>query len=69
MATTATSGNSIYLLQTVHVLALWNILIALQIITMALLPLLVLLLMWNNGCALSCNNHSLLSDNDAPYSV
>ena len=32
-----------YLLQTVHVLALWSILIALQIITTALLPLLVLL--------------------------
>ena len=33
-----------YLLQTVHVLALWNILIALQIFTMIVLPLLVLLL-------------------------
>ena len=33
-----------YLLQTVHVLALWNILIALQIVTMIVLPLLILLL-------------------------
>ena len=33
-----------YLLQTVHVLALWNILIALQIIITTVLPLLVLLL-------------------------
>ena len=33
-----------YLLQTVHVLALWNILIALQIFTMIVLPLCVLLL-------------------------
>ena len=33
-----------YLLQTVHVLALWNILIALQIFTMIVLPLLILLL-------------------------
>ena len=33
-----------YLLQMVHVLALWNILIALQIITTTVLPLLVLLL-------------------------
>ena len=33
-----------YLLQTVHVLALWNILITLQLFTMILLPLLVLLL-------------------------
>ena len=33
-----------YLLQTVHVLALWNILIALQILTMMVLPLCVLLL-------------------------
>ena len=33
-----------YLLQTVHVLALWNILITLQIFTMIVLPLLILLL-------------------------
>ena len=33
-----------YLLQTVHVLALWNIMIALQIFTMIVLPLLILLL-------------------------
>ena len=33
-----------YLLQTIHVLALWNILITLQLFTMILLPLLVLLL-------------------------
>ena len=33
-----------YLLQTVHVLALWNIMITLQIFTMIVLPLLILLL-------------------------
>ena len=92
-----------YLLQMVHVLALWNILITVQIITTTVLPVLVLLLihpqvtvlyimlllmipasltfiaayllhlclqskkkktllqckaMWNNNCALSCDNCS-----------